>query len=114
MLPPLGIAVLTYDRRGSGQSGGSLKDSDYAMLADDAIAAVQMLKADARIDTKRIGIWGLSQGGWLSLLAAARNSDVRFGVSISAQVVTPEVPLMFRYDNDMAQHGAPTAGIEKN
>ena len=38
MLPPLGIAVLTYDRRGSGRSGGNLKDSDYDMLADDAIA----------------------------------------------------------------------------
>lgn len=101
MLPPLGIAVLTYDRRGSGQSGGSLKDSDYSMLADDAIAAVRMLKADKRIDPDRIGIWGLSQGGWLSLLAASRSSDVSFVVSIAAPLVTPDVQMMFRSESYM-------------
>jgi uncharacterized protein len=31
MLPPLKIAVFVFDRRGSGQSGGKLEDSDYAM-----------------------------------------------------------------------------------
>jgi uncharacterized protein len=113
MLPPLGIAVLTYDRRGSGRSGGSLKDSDYAMLADDAIAAVRMLKADPRIDPGRIGIWGLSQGGWLSLLAAARSSEVRFVVSISAPVVTPDVQMMFRSENSMRINGYAQAEIDQ-
>ncbi len=113
MLPPLGIAVLTYDRRGSGRSGGSLKDSDYTMLADDAIAAVRMLKADPRIDSERIGIWGLSQGGWLSLLAAARSSDVRFVVSISAPVVTPDVQMMFRSENSMRISGHSDAEIDQ-
>lgn len=113
MLPPLGIAVLTYDRRGSGRSGGSLKDSDYAMLADDAIAAVRMLKADPRIDPKRIGVWGLSQGGWLSLLAAARSPEVRFVVSISAPVVTPDVQMMFRSENSMRINGYSDAEIHQ-
>lgn len=113
MLPPLGIAVLTYDRRGSGRSGGSLKNSDYAMLADDAIAAVRMLKADPRIDPKRIGVWGLSQGGWLSLLAAARSPEVRFVVSISAPVVTPDVQMMFRSENSMRINGYSDAEIHQ-
>ena len=113
MLPPLGVAVLTYDRRGSGKSGGDLKDSDYAMLADDAIAAVRMLKGDPRIDPERIGIWGLSQGGWLSLLAAARSSDVRFVVSIAAPVVTPDVQMMFRSENAMRINGYPEAEIDQ-
>src|SRR3546814_14567543 len=72
-----------------------------------------MLKADARIDPKRIGLWGLSQGGWLSLLAAARNSDVRFVVSISAPVVTPDVQMMFRSENAMRINGYPEAEIEQ-
>ena len=113
MLPPLGIAVLAYDRRGSGRSGGDLKSSDYAMLADDAITAVQMLKADARIDPKRIGIWGLSQGGWLSLLAAARSPDVRFVVSIAAPIVTPDVQMMFRSENLMRVQGYSASDIEQ-
>jgi pimeloyl-ACP methyl ester carboxylesterase len=111
MLPPLGVAVLTYDRRGSGQSTGKLADSDYAMLADDAIAAVRMLKADPRIDPRRIGVWGLSQGGWLSLLAASRSPDVRFVVSISAPVVTPDVQMMFRSDSSLRINGYSDADV---
>ena len=33
-----------------------------------------MLQADRRIDSRRVGIRGLSQGGWLSLLAASRKA----------------------------------------
>lgn len=113
MLPPLGVAVLVFDRRGSGQSGGELESSDYGILADDAIAAVKMLKADRRIDPKRIGIWGLSQGGWLSLLAATRSPDVRFVVSISAPVVTPDVQMMFRSENAMRINGYSENEIEQ-
>jgi dipeptidyl aminopeptidase/acylaminoacyl peptidase len=78
MLPPLGIAVFVYDRRGSGLSGGDLGSSDYALLADDAIAAQRMLAADPRIDRRRLGFWGLSQGGWLAMLAASRSASTAF------------------------------------
>ena len=105
MLPTLGIAVFVYDRRGSGSSGGNLETSDYDLLADDAVAAVRMLKADPRIDPKRVGVWGLSQGGWLSLLAAARSAEVSFVVSISAPVVTPDVQMMFSSENSLLVNG---------
>lgn len=72
-----------------------------------------MLKADARIDPKRIGVWGLSQGGWLSLLAAARSSDVRFVVSSAAPVVTPDVQMMFRSENSLRINGYPQAEIDQ-
>lgn len=105
MLPAMGIAVFTYDKRGHGKSGGTQKNNGFQRLADDAVAAVKMLEADARIDPKRVGIWGLSQGGWLSLLAASQNSKVRFVVSISAPVVTPDVQMMFLSDNAMRVFG---------
>lgn len=105
MLPALGIAVFIYDRRGAGKSAGDLSTSDYSLLADDAIAAVRMLKIDPRIDPKRIGVWGLSQGGWLSLLAASRSPEVRFAVSISAPVVAPDVQMIFYSANALAVNG---------
>jgi dipeptidyl aminopeptidase/acylaminoacyl peptidase len=105
MLPPLGVAVFAYDRRGSGKSGGDLQTSDYALLADDAIAAANMLSSDPRIDPKRIGVWGLSQGGWLSLLAASRSPVISFAVSISAPVVTPDVQMVFASANILRVNG---------
>jgi len=114
MLPPLGVAVFVYDRRGSGQSGGDLKTSDYAMLADDALAAVRRLKADPRIDPKRVGLWGLSQGGWLALLAAARApGEPAFVVSISAPVVTPDVQMAFFSANALRVNGYPQSEIDE-
>jgi len=95
MLPSLGMAVFVYDRRGSGKSGGDLKASDYDLLADDAIAAQRRLAQDPRIDPKRIGFWGLSQGGWLALHAAARNPATAFAISVSAPMVTPDVQMNF-------------------
>lgn len=113
MLPALGIAVFVYDRRGSGKSGGDLQTSDYAVLADDAIAAVRMLKADARIDRQRVGIWGLSQGGWLALLAASRSSEPAFIVAASAPLVSPDVQMMFRSINALRVQGYSQADIDQ-
>src|SRR3546814_10083692 len=48
ILPALGIAVFTYDRRGSGASGTKDAGGDFTILADDAIAAVKHLKSDPR------------------------------------------------------------------
>jgi uncharacterized protein len=113
MLPAIGVAVFIYDRRGSGKSGGDLQTSDYPLLADDAIAAVRMLKADSRIDPKRVGIWGLSQGGWLALLAASRSTEPAFIVSVSAPLVTPDVQMMFRSINVLRVNGYSQAEIDQ-
>jgi len=57
-LPAMGIAVLIYDRRGSGKSTGDLKDVAYGTPADDAVAGQQALAKLPRIDPGKIGFWG--------------------------------------------------------
>lgn len=113
MLPPLGIAVLVYDRRGSGRSGGDLKASDYTLLADDAIAAVRAVRRHPRIDRERVGIWGLSQGGWLALLAASRSPEVAFAISIAAPMVTPDIQMIFLSENILRVNGYPQEDIDQ-
>lgn len=81
-LPALGFAVLIYDRRGTGQSSGDPR-VDYETLADDAIAGQHALAKFPRIDPARIGFWGLSQGGWLAVLAAGRSKAAAFAISVS-------------------------------
>ena len=75
-LPPLGIAVFLYDRRGSGESSGDFATAKFFDLAADAQAAIDYLKVRSDIDPKRIGVWGMSQGGWIAPLAATKSSGV--------------------------------------
>jgi len=95
----MGIAVLAFDRRGSGQSSGDLSKADYETLADDAIAGQHALTQVSRIDPKKIGFWGLSQGGWLAVLAAGRSKDAAFAISVSAPVVTADEQMQFATRN---------------
>jgi len=76
-----GIAVLAYDKRGVGQSGGvypgDLASEDTInTLAGDAAAAARFAAAQAGIDRTRVGFYGLSQGGWIIPQAAVRAADV--------------------------------------
>lgn len=68
----LGYAVLAYDKRGTGQSTGDWRSADFATLADDALAAVRALAARADIARDRVGMWGISQAGWILPIVASR------------------------------------------
>jgi dipeptidyl aminopeptidase/acylaminoacyl peptidase len=113
ILPALGIAVFVFDRRGSGKSEGKPEDGDYTILADDGISAQHMLSQDRRIDPTRIGFWGLSQGGWLSLLAASRSPQAAFVISISAPMTTPDVQMNFAVANILRIKGFSQPDIDQ-
>jgi pimeloyl-ACP methyl ester carboxylesterase len=66
-----GIAALVYDKRGSGSSTGDWKSSSYDDLANDALAAIDLLASRQDIDPKRIGLHGHSEGGIIAPIAAA-------------------------------------------
>ena len=74
----LGMAVLSLDKRGAGQSTGDWHEADMDVIAGDWLAGVAMLKQRADIDGKRIGVHGSSQGGWTAPLMAARSKDIAF------------------------------------
>src|SRR6187200_3314781 len=66
----MGLAVLTYDKRGVGGSTGTYVNVGTARsievfgdLSDDALACVAALKARKDIDASRIGLGGNSQAG---------------------------------------------------
>lgn len=68
-----GIAVFTYDKRGTGQSSG-FYTQNFELLADDAATAMAHAQAMARGRFNRSGYWGQSQGGWVAPLAATRSN----------------------------------------
>lgn len=88
-----GIAVLADDKRGLGESGGSYPgDAATAAAidryAEDAQAEVDYLAKVPQIDSARVGLFGDSQAGWISPLAATRDARVRFVISNSGPAVS--------------------------
>jgi dienelactone hydrolase len=81
-----GIVALVYDKR---TEGYSLLERSFATLADDALAAVRALRERPGVDPARVGLWGLSEGGWVAPLAASRSTDVAFLITVAGTGVPP-------------------------
>jgi dienelactone hydrolase len=78
-----GLAVLTFDKRGKGESGGDYGAASYDVLAEDGAAAVEFLGAQPEVASKRVGVWGLSQGAFIAPRVAARVPSLTFIVAVS-------------------------------
>jgi len=97
-----GIVTLSYDKR---TVGYSLLHRSYSQLADDALAAVHVLRARSDVDPVRVGLWGESEGGWVAPLAASRSADVSFLVLVGASGVSPARQQAWNLGNQLRQAG---------
>lgn len=82
-----GVVTLIYDKR---TRGYSLTERDYTVLANDVLAGLRMLRGMADVDPAQVGLWGHSEGTWVSEDAAGRSSDVAFLVLLGASGVPPQ------------------------
>lgn len=82
-LADAGYYVLRYDKRGVGQSGGRGETATLQDYAEDVRAAIKFLRDRKDVDPKRIVLFGHSEGGLVSLLAASRDDDIA-GVVLAA------------------------------
>jgi uncharacterized protein len=108
-----GFAALTYDKRGVGESTGDFRAGPFMDLCDDGLAAVEYLKSRKEIDRRHIGVWGLSQGGWLGPLAASRSADISFVIEVSGPGVSPAEQMYVYYANELRDRGMPEADVRE-
>ncbi|MDR1344133.1 MAG: lysophospholipase [Tannerellaceae bacterium] len=105
LLSEEGISVLTYDKRGVGESGGiyagpevganNVDPDNLTLLAEDANAAVNILhQRDKNIP---VGLVGFSQAGWIIPIAANKNVLVDFMVLFSGSMVPTLEQLRFQF-----------------
>ncbi|MBK9458889.1 MAG: S9 family peptidase [Sphingobacteriales bacterium] len=91
MLAQQGYIVACVDGRGTGGRGESFKKCTYKQLGkwetNDQIEAAKWLGKQSYIDPARIGIFGWSYGGYMSLLAILKGNDV-FKSAIAVAPVT--------------------------
>jgi uncharacterized protein len=102
-----GITVLTYDKRGVGQSQGvyagpevgtnNIDSFNLTLLAKDASAATNKLKEHLSSENIPIGLLGFSQAGWIIPIAAKMNKDIRFMVLFSGPLITAREQLRFQF-----------------
>jgi uncharacterized protein len=78
-----GIAVLRYDKRGTGASGGDYAKATTMDFASDAQAAAAYLRGRPEIDPKRVGLIGHSEGGLVVPIVATRDPATAFIVMMA-------------------------------
>jgi pimeloyl-ACP methyl ester carboxylesterase len=103
LLPSNDIAVLLYDRRGSGDSTGDFSTASFFDLAADVQEAINYLKLRNDIDRKHIGVWGMSQGGWIAPLAASNSTDIAFVVAVSAVGTSPAEQMNYSAEYELRE-----------
>lgn len=108
-----GIAVLGYDKRGVGESTGDWNVASFDDLADDAVAAFEYLKTRRDIDGTRVGLFGVSQAGWVMPLAAVKAPDLAFLISVSGAGVSAAETGIDHARNVMTANGMPAPAVER-
>lgn len=79
-----GISCYLWDKAGCGKSEGVFSDGQSIQnSADEAIAAIEELKRLKIPGVDKIGLWGISRGGWVCPLIITRYPSIAFWISVS-------------------------------
>lgn len=100
----LGVAVIIFDRRGEGNSGGSWQDASFNQLAEDVLALLKKVPELINIDTSKIILGGGSQAAYVATIAHQMSESIDYLIlsSVSAtEVIEQEYwALKFRMEKD--------------
>ena len=101
-----GYAVLTYDKRGSGASTGDWHPwvAGTDVLAADAAAAVQLLRARSEIRPDDVGLLGISNGAWVTLRTAAHTPNIAFVIPVVGSGIPMWQQELYRIANEGRAH----------
>jgi uncharacterized protein len=72
-----GFVVLRFDFRGSGESEGDFRDMTISGEIKDALASLDFLASQPQVDSSRMGVLGLSLGGFVASHVASQNRLVK-------------------------------------
>lgn len=97
MLAPLGVAVLSYDRR----TPPTGDDTALQLQADDAVSAMNGLRTHLQCP---VGFFGFSQGAWAASIAAA-DPATRFLIVLGCSGVSPADQMRYYTDELLHRRG---------
>lgn len=86
-----GFIIFSLDNRGSWNRGKKFEDPIYRKLGDvelqDQVTGVEFLKSLPYVDEEKIGMFGWSYGGYMTIMALFKQPDI-FKVGVSVAPVT--------------------------
>jgi len=100
-----GIAVLRFDERGVGESGGRTSEMTMATQMGDAQAGINYLLSNTQINRTKIGLLGHSLGGILAPKLTIEN-DIDFLVLLAAPGVNGDVMMLKQRKDLLKLRGA--------
>jgi dipeptidyl-peptidase-4 len=90
-LAQLGFLVAEFDARGTPRRGKRFQAGNYLTLGqadvDDQAAAVRQLGRRPYVDSSRVGVTGISHGGYLTMMLMLRYPDL-FSVGVAGAPIT--------------------------
>jgi uncharacterized protein len=99
-----GLASLRIDFRGAGDSGGAFADTTFSRQIADALAALQFLEKNPRVDGTRIGVVGVSQGGMVAAISSARSGRPK-ALALWSAVASPQTTFEGLFGKDVVAKG---------
>jgi dipeptidyl-peptidase-4 len=87
-----GYIIVSIDNRGTASRGSDFLKSTYLQLgkleAEDQMAGAKYLTALPYVDPARVGMWGWSYGGFMTLLCMTKSPEYIFKAGVAVAPVT--------------------------
>lgn len=81
-----GYASLSWHKPGVAGAPGNWLDQSMADRADETSAAIDWARTRPDIDPHRVGVWGISQAGWVVPEVAVRKPNLRFVILVGPAI----------------------------
>ena len=79
-----GFATFAWDKPGTGESTGRIDRSRLLEQRSQIVLdAIEVLKERTDIDTDKIGLWGISQAGYVMPVVLSKSRDIAFMIAVS-------------------------------
>jgi uncharacterized protein len=108
-----GIAVFSYNRRGVGKSRGRYSETNFVQRAADTAAALRYAQSLPGVDKRRVGVWGISQAGWVIPKVIKLFPDIRFVILVSPAGVSPTEQVDYYLQNQWRLAGLNSTQLGK-
>ncbi len=108
----IGYACYSWNRPGVGQSEGRWYEMSVHDRANEVLSAIETLKKFGKMDSARIGLWGISQAGWVIPLVT-KKIDPAFVITVSSPVTTAFEQELYRVESSLKADGFDNTSISQ-